>query len=112
MTAGKPQSLEEAHSMFETFMVNKLVAITGVHLIHIPTGKKDTFSVETSLLMRKHTKEERSIIFEKVSPLDKAGGFSIELCPDLFSDIHGSISNVQGLPMEELELRINKLIDN
>lgn len=108
ITAGKPKTLEEAHKMFDIFMNNTIIAISGVHLIHIPTGKVETFCEESKLIMKQIKKEEVEEIFKRVTPLDKAGGFSIKLSPEIFSKIEGSTSNIEGLPLETLKSYLKK----
>ena len=109
MTAGKPATLEEAHHMFEVFSKQPFLVVTGVFLYCTSTKQSETYYSLTTLTMKPTTLEERARIFETVTPLDKAGGFSLLYSPELFPVVEGSRSNVTGLPLETLSEHMQRL---
>ena len=109
MTAGKPTTLAEAHHMFEIFSKQPFLVVTGVFLYCTSTKQSETYYSLTTLTMKPTNTEERTVIFEKVTPLDKAGGFSLLYSPELFPIVEGSRSNVTGLPLETLPEHMQRL---
>ncbi|KAH7826005.1 putative septum formation protein Maf [Monocercomonoides exilis] len=111
MTAGKPKTIAQAHEMFQIFAEKEILAISGVHLIDLKTGKGKTFFETSKIVMNSLSFDERDALFERVTPLNKAGGFSIALMPELIKSIEGSRSNIEGLPMERIKLEMQKIIE-
>ena len=60
-------------------------------------------AVSTKIIFRKLTEEEIKNYVETEKPLDKAGAYAIQEKGDAFIEkMEGSVSNVVGLPMEEV----------
>ena len=98
--------------MFDLFEKYKMVVITGVFLYCFGTKKSVLYSTSTTLMMKSMSNEDRQTLFARVTPLDKAGGFSITRSPELFSSIEGSITNAEGFPMETLDEHMHDLLNN
>tara|TARA_B110000003_G_scaffold240663_1_gene247438 strand:- start:1326 stop:1931 length:606 start_codon:yes stop_codon:yes gene_type:complete len=100
---GKPKSVGEATEMLQFLSGQTHQVSTGLCLINKTLDYEET-RVETSQVTFKEindlTIEE---YFNEVNPLDKAGGYAIQIRPDLIVEkFEGSRSNVIGLPLQML----------
>ncbi len=100
---GKPATLEEAHQMLAKLQGRTHEVVTGVCLLHQRTHRQRLFIVSTAVTFRQlHSAQIRRYL-AKINPLDKAGAYAIqEEGDDIVKGIHGSFSNVVGLPIERL----------
>ena len=65
--------------------------------------------VRTDVTFRELTAEERLHYWQTGEPADKAGGYGIQgLAARFVESIHGSYTNVVGLPLVELEAMLNR----
>ncbi len=100
---GKPADLGEAKRMLKLLSGKTHEVSTGLCLVRVETGYEET-RVETSrVTFRELDDETITEYFAEVNPLDKAGGYAIQIRGELIVDrFEGSRSNVIGLPMEML----------
>lgn len=104
---GKPRSMDEAVAMLSALSGKTHEVITGVCLMHLRHHQQRAFSVTTQVTFRSLTPEEISDYLKLVHPLDKAGGYGIqEHGAKIIGSIHGSYSNVMGLPLERLKTEL------
>ena len=69
----------------------------------------DVRIVRTDVTFRELTAEERLHYWQTGEPADKAGGYGIQgLAARFVESIHGSYTNVVGLPLVELEAMLNR----
>ena len=106
----KPASLEEAHSMLEHLSGQTHEVWTGVVLLHKEHSWEDRAAVCSRVTFKELSPATREAYFQKMDPLDKAGGYGIQEGRDLIlQGLEGSFSNVMGLPCEWLEVRLKAL---
>jgi septum formation protein len=100
---GKPRNVGEAERMLARLQGRTHQVITGVCLIHLRAHRQRLFAVSTAVTFRSlHLGQIRRYLAQ-ISPLDKAGGYAIQEEGDLIvKHIHGSFTNVVGLPVERL----------
>jgi len=104
---GKPETEEDACFMLRSLSAAEHEVITGVAIV-TPHGT-EVFSVTTGVLFRGLTDEEIGAYVATGEPMDKAGAYAIQGgAAGFVSETRGSLSNVVGLPLEELELRLSR----
>lgn len=104
---GKPATLEEAHKMLSQLQGKAHHVATGVCLIHLRGHHQKLFCEITEVTFRSLEPKDIHHYLSKVNPLDKAGGYAIqEHGDDIVRNIHGSFSNVVGLPLERLRAEL------
>lgn len=110
---GKPIDLAQARQTLEILSGKRHEVITGVALVKKKNGSQcsqKVFSVVTEVAFRNLSPEDISAYFSKTNPLDKAGAYGIQDHGEMIIEgIKGSLSNVIGLPVEELMEQITKL---
>ncbi|OGQ14439.1 MAG: septum formation protein Maf [Deltaproteobacteria bacterium RIFCSPHIGHO2_02_FULL_40_11] len=100
---GKPKDLKEACHMLSLLSGNTQEVITGFCVFDTDTQNSVCNAVSTKIIFRKLTEEEIKNYVETEKPLDKAGAYAIQEKGDAFIEkMEGSVSNVVGLPMEEV----------
>ena len=104
---GKPATLEEARSMLMALAGREHVVCTGVCVVS-PDGGVEAFHGLTRVRFRNFDEEVVAAYFDRVDPLDKAGGYGIQEHGEMLVEgIEGDFDNVMGLPvaavMERLE---------
>ena len=101
---GKPKSVGEATEMLQFLSGQTHQVSTGLCLINKTLDYEET-RVETSQVTFKEINDSTiEEYFNEVNPLDKAGGYAIQIRPDLLIEsFEGSHSNVIGLPLGLLE---------
>ena len=101
---GKPKSVGEATEMLQFLSGQTHQVSTGLCLINKTLDYEET-RVETSQVTFKEINDSTiTEYFKEVNPLDKAGGYAIQIRPDLIVEkFEGSRSNVIGLPLGLLE---------
>jgi len=101
MVYGKPWSLEEAKVMLQALSGRTHRVITGVTL-YTPDGTYHQTVGVTSVTFTPLTDTQIDRYISSCNVLDKAGSYAIQEYAGLFvSEIHGSYSNVVGLPLFE-----------
>ena len=100
---GKPATLAEARQMLAQLQGRTHQVVTGVCLLHLRAHRQRLFAVGTAVTFRQlHAGQIRRYL-ARVNPLDKAGAYAIQEEGDLIvKQIHGSFTNVVGLPLERL----------
>ena len=101
---GKPKSVGEATEMLQFLSGQTHQVSTGLCLINKTLDYEET-RVETSQVTFKEINDSTiEEYFNEVNPLDKAGGYAIQIRHDLIVEkFEGSRSNVIGLPLRLLE---------
>lgn len=101
----KPADEEDAARMLRTLSGIEHTVVTGVSL-HWPDGH-DSFTVSSKVTFKVLSLESIRAYVATGEPLDKAGAYGAQAKgKELIQSIEGSITNVIGLPMEELEVRL------
>ncbi len=110
---GKPVNLVQARQTLEELSGKQHEVITGVAFVKSNNGSsvsRKVFSVLTKVVFRKLTPEDITLYFSKTNPLDKAGAYGIQEHGEMLIErIEGSLTNVIGLPMEELVEQFSRL---
>jgi len=106
---GKPRDLAEAEKILLHLQGRTHEVITGVCLIHLRAHRQRLFAVSTTVTFRQlHAGQIRRYL-GKINTLDKAGAYAIqEEGDEIVKDIHGSYSNVVGLPIERLQEELQR----
>lgn len=106
---GKPADLAEAVAMLERLSGRRHQVCTGVALA---SGDQiETFAVITQIAFKSLSPAIIQAYHQVCNPLDKAGGYGIQDGTELIlATIEGSWSNVVGLPLEELQPRLEKVL--
>ncbi|MDD4098240.1 MAG: Maf family protein [Lentisphaeria bacterium] len=104
---GKPTGLSDARAMLLAFSGRRHQVLTGVCLVRrsAATGREAsrTWVCTTHVTFRTLSQKDVDGYFQLVNPLDKAGAYGIQEHGDLLVvKIEGLLSNVIGLPVEEL----------
>jgi len=100
---GKPSSREEASRMLQDLNGRAHQVFTAVTLIHQESGRVHSLSVATDVIFKQLTREEMAAYHAKIDPMDKAGAYAAQDHGALIIDrISGSMTNVIGLPMDEV----------
>jgi septum formation protein len=100
---GKPRTRTEAREMLAFLQGRTHQVTTGVCLICWSARRRRIFCEQTDVTFRPLTPAQIRGYHQKVNPLDKAGAYGIQECGgELVESIHGSFSNVVGLPLEKL----------
>ena len=103
---GKPKDKEEAREMLTLLSGKKHAVYTGV--CFVVGGKAFTAAAKTGVVFEKLTEEFIEEYIESGAPMDKAGAYGIQ-DGGLVKKIHGSYSNVVGLPVELCKKMLTKL---
>ena len=99
----KPADMEEAFRMISSLNGRTHQVFTAVCVSCVSQGKEVEFSVITDVTFRHLTDDELRHYHSLIEPLDKAGAYAAQDHGSLIIEsMHGSRSNVVGLPMDEL----------
>ena len=100
---GKPKTREEAFEMLSLLSGREHEVLTGFSACHVNKAMADQTAVETDVKVKRLTREEIEWYIGTGEPFDKAGAYAIQgIGAFLIESIHGSYTNVVGLPMCEL----------
>jgi len=98
---GKPKSLAEARRMLERLSARTHQVTTACALVR--GGRKKVFSVTTRVTFRELSTRQINAYLRAVPVLDKAGAYAVQLKGEwIVEALHGSFTNVVGLPVERL----------
>jgi septum formation protein len=99
---GKPKDKADAQQMLRKLSGSQHEVFTGVTLM--ANDKVVTFFDVSTVFCREVTEEEIEFYIENFKPFDKAGAYGIQDWWGLtvVERIHGSYTNVMGLPTEKL----------
>ena len=105
---GKPQDMEEAFAMLSMLSGQTHEVFSGVWLCQQSPGDPRTqelgFIEASRVSFRAMSPDEIREYMARIGPLDKAGAYAAQKNElGLIQSIHGSWTNVIGLPMESLE---------
>lgn len=99
----KPADARDAERMLAAIAGQTHVVYTGVTLQHAGDGYCDTRVAETEVRMLPLSPQEISWYVASGEPLDKAGAYAAQGIGAVFIEsIHGSYTNVVGLPLATL----------
>lgn len=108
----KPQNLDEAREMLKVLSGQTHTVYTGLCLKCAKLNFEETHHVESQVTFKHLTDAIIDEYFRVVSPLDRAGAYSIQDGADLIVEkIQGSLSNIAGLPAEYLLARLRGLVN-
>ncbi len=103
---GKPADLAAARAMLLALSGRSHQVLTGVCLVRQPAGRREVSRIwvcTTSVAFRTLASDDIEAYFRLVDPLDKAGAYGIQEHGDMIvARVDGLLSNVIGLPVEEL----------
>jgi septum formation protein len=106
---GKPRDLSDAHRTLAKLQGRTHEVVTGVCLVHLRSHRQKIFVVSTAVTFRHLHSDQIRRYLAKINPLDKAGAYAIQEEGDLLvKQIHGSFSNVVGLPLERLKEELER----
>jgi septum formation protein len=107
---GKPKSRGEAVDMLRRLSGQEHWVLTGFSVCHLEKGKSDKEAVQTAVRMKPLTSVEMEWYVRTGEPFDKAGGYAIQgIGSFMIQSIHGSYTNVVGLPLCELIQMLTRL---
>ena len=99
----KPVDKSDAERMLATIAGKTHIVYTGVTLEQAETGYRDTRVAESEVRMLPLSPREIEWYVATGEPLDKAGAYAVQGIGAMFIDsIHGSYTNVVGLPLATL----------
>ncbi len=106
---GKPKSLDEAKRFLRDLSGRTHVVLTGVTLID-GRGHADTWLAASHVTFKTLTDKIIDEYVRLVNPLDKAGAYGIQSHGEMLVErVDGLMSNVIGLPVEEVVERLEKI---
>jgi len=98
---GKPSDLEHAQQIWHNLSANKHQVMTAVCLFH--QGRTSVKLGITDVEFGRITNEQMERYWATGEPCDKAGGYAIQGYASAWVKLlHGSYSNVVGLPLREV----------
>lgn len=107
---GKPASLAEARRMLGRLSGRTHHVTTACALVC--GGRQKVFSVTTRVTFRELSRAQISAYLRAVPVLDKAGAYAVQLKGErIVEALHGSFTNVVGLPMERLRSELAAWFD-
>lgn len=99
----KPADREEATRMLASLNGRSHEVFTAVAMRQGATSKAIDLTVTTAVHFKHLTSEEQADYHARIDPMDKAGSYAAQDHGALIIDrIEGSMSNVIGLPMDEV----------
>jgi len=107
---GKPRDRKEAMEMLRKLSGKEHRVLTGFSVHHLEKGKGDQKAVQTVVKVKPLKPAEMEWYVRTGEPFDKAGGYAIQgIGSFMIESIHGSYTNVVGLPLCELVEMLNRL---
>lgn len=96
----KPRDADDAKRMLATIAGNTHIVYTGVTLLNVERHHRDTRVAESEVRILPLTPDDIAWYVRTGEPLDKAGAYAAQGLGGMFVDsIHGSYTNVVGLPL-------------
>ena len=100
---GKPASTAEARAMLRRLSGRTHYVLTGVCICRLADNRFYADTVKTDVLFKELTDAEIDWYIQTGEPFDKAGAYAIQgIGTFLVKRIHGSYTNVVGLPVCEV----------
>jgi septum formation protein len=105
----KPTDAADAARMLGTIAGKTHIVYTGVTLENVSSGHRETRVAESEVRMLPLSPSEIEWYVRTGEPLDKAGAYAVQGIGAMFIDsIHGSYTNVVGLPLATLFQMLRK----
>lgn len=105
----KPSDPADAARMLAAIAGRTHIVYTGVTLEHAESGYRDTRVAESEVRMLPLSPDEIEWYVATGEPLDKAGAYAVQGVGAMFIEsIHGSYTNVVGLPLATLFLMLRR----
>jgi septum formation protein len=105
----KPADDADARRMLATIAGRTHIVYTGVTLQNVSAGWCETRIAESEVRMLPLSSKDIAWYVETGEPLDKAGAYAVQGIGAMFIDsIHGSYTNVVGLPLATLFQMLRK----
>ncbi len=106
---GKPKDMDEAKRFLHDLSGRTHVVLTGVTLID-SHGHADTWLATSHVTFKTLTDKIIDEYFRLTNPLDKAGAYGIQSHGEMLVErVDGLMSNVIGLPVEEVVQRLETI---
>ncbi len=100
---GKPKDRKEAKEMLHLLSNRVHRVMTGYCLLQSPARKAREGNVVTRVRFKDLSSDEIRWYMDTAEPFDKAGGYAIQgKAAFMVKEIHGSYTNVVGLPLTEV----------
>ncbi len=107
---GKPESSEHAFFMLSRLIGNTHRVITGCCILQPSSRKSEDFFVVNEVRMGRFSSDILKRYIATGEPMDKAGAYAVQGAGMfLVQGIHGSVSNVIGLPLTEVVQKLLQL---
>lgn len=104
---GKPRDRAEAKRMLSELNGRAHQVFTAVTLMRKSDGMISEFAVATDVIFKNLSEEEMAAYHAKIEPMDKAGAYAAQDFGELIIEsFQGSMTNVIGLPMDELSAEL------
>ncbi len=105
---GKPRDARDAEYMLRLLSGTVHQVITGVAIGW--KGAERVFSVSSDVVFRSLSEKEIADYIASGEPMDKAGAYAVQGLGGAFvSRVHGSVSNVIGLPLAEVTMALQEM---
>jgi len=105
----KPSGLSDAKNMLRRMSGRTHCVYTAVCICHKKMGVHELFTVTSQVTFKPFDDDLIAEYFEIVNPLDKAGAYGIQEGKELIIDRwEGSLSNIMGLPVSEVQQALEK----
>ena len=109
----KPRDMEDAAAMLRRLSGRTHEVCTGVAIVKAGGSALRTFHVISKVTFKVLTEEVIRDYHSKIEPLDKAGAYAIQdESAMIIESVHGSWSNVKGLPMERLQAELVRFVQS
>ena len=100
---GKPCDAADAHRMLAALSGREHEVFTGVCVLDVATGRRETRAVRTGVTFRDLSGEEIDAYISTGEPMDKAGAYAIQGGASHFVEaLDGEFENVVGFPVLEV----------
>jgi len=107
---GKPKDRREAEKMLRRLSQRVHRVLTGYCILRCPSGEKREGTVISRVKFKALTAAEIRWYINTGEPFDKAGGYAIQgKAAFMVQEVHGSYTNVVGLPLCEVVKALREL---
>ncbi len=107
-TLGKPRDLDDARRMLSMLSGRTHRVLTGVTIV-FPNATSARWCCETSVTFKTLASADIEMYLSLVNVLDKAGAYAVQSHGELLVEkVDGLLSNVIGLPVEEVKARLER----
>jgi len=107
---GKPKDRREAEEMLKSLSQRVHGVLTGYCILRCPSGEKREGTVISRVKFKALTAAEIRWYINTGEPFDKAGGYAIQgKAAFMVQEVHGSYTNVVGLPVCEVVEALREL---